>query len=122
MGLADAIQGAVSSAFAVIDSGLVTGVITHFTSQDPSYNTATGALVDSSADHTVKMLRSKWSSSEIFESDVKSGQIKMLVPASSISFTPTERDYITIDSEKWVIKNLNKDPFGKLYTLRLEKF
>ena len=121
MGLADAAGAAVEAVFNLLNPDLVDAVLTHFTSASPVYDPSTGVLADPTTTHPITLLRSRWTRSELYTRDIQQGQSKYLLPTSRLSFEPTERDYFTIGTQRWIIKSYWTDPFEKLYTFKVER-
>ncbi len=122
MALRDAIEAGVQAAFNVVSDGLVSAVVTHYTNDAPAYNPATGIMTDPSTNYTKSFLRSQWTQREIYEKDVLAGEMKLMIPASTLGFEPREqKDYMTINSEKWIISKFWSDPYDTVYFLKMKR-
>jgi hypothetical protein len=123
MALRDAIEAGVQAAFTVVSDGLVEATVTHFTTDAPTkYDPKTGLVTHASTNYTKSFLRSQWTQREIYEKDVQAGEMKLMIPASMLGFEPREqKDYITINSEKWIIGKFWSDPYDTVYFLKMKR-
>lgn len=123
MALRNAIEAGVQAAFNVVSDGLISATVTHFTTDAPIYDPETGTMTHASTNYTKSFLRSKWTQREIYEKDIQSGDMKLMIPAANLGFEPKEqKDYITINSEKWIIDKFWTDPYDTVYFLKMKRF
>jgi hypothetical protein len=117
MGLGETIQAAVSSAFSAIDDLLVAAVYLERISEN--YSAETGVPTISSKTHRIRVVRAKFSVYEITAYAVHPTDLKILINANGLGFTPKPADTVTIATSVYDVVSASQDPAGALWTLHL---
>lgn len=88
------------------------------------YNPSTGSVTATEATTQVSVVRLSYSEYEMNNTQIKQGDIKVLMDATSLSEDPKTEDKIVMNSETWNIIDIKPlDPAGivVMYELRLRK-
>lgn len=125
MGLRDAILSAVSSA--VDATGDIAESITYVTKTNGDYDVTFGHDITTETNYTVKAIISfddntiSGKGSKTKSDSGFTGEITALFASKGLTFTPTTKDVVIRNSERYVITDIKKDPVGASYSLKLRK-
>lgn len=121
MGLKSTIQQATLGAMDALDD-IPKEAVYHSTGTI-AYDPATRASSETGgSDHTIeKAILVGYKSSEIDGVKILKTDQQLLVPGLSLTVTPKENDYATIDGIKWDIKDCSIDPAGAMWIFQVRK-
>jgi hypothetical protein len=121
MGLKSTIQQTVLGAMNALDD-IPTEVVYHSTgaiTYDPATRTPSET---GGSDYTIeKAILVGYKSSEIDGVKILKTDQQLLIPGLSLTVTPKENDYVTVDGIKWDIEDFSIDPADAMWIFQVRK-
>lgn len=120
MGLKTAVNNAVKAGFNALGASSADGLQTSitYTQVTPgSYNTTTGKTTNTETDYTIDIIFYKVRDREVDGIKIKINDIRVIFPQDRLSFPPSANDYITLNSRKMEIIQVQFDPSNSVYIL-----
>lgn len=119
MGFQQLARDMVVMAFDVIAD--ISTVTFYYRSADPTYNTSTGAVTDSSTSYSVKMLVSRWHAREIDNVSILPTDMKGIIAYTKLPITPNVHCTVMLNDIELDVVGVFTDPMTAAWILQLRK-
>lgn len=117
MSLRALVQDVVSGAFPAL--GDLPESVIYSSKPTSTVNPTTGQVTVASLNYAVSLVLVKYRREEIDGESVRPEDMKGLLPAKDLGFTPGLNDTITRNGKVWAVQRIALDPAESLYTLQL---
>lgn len=119
MSLRALVQDAVVAGYSAL--GDIPESVTYSTKAQTVFSPTTGQVTRPASNYGVSMVFAQYNKREIDGEMIKPEDMKGLLPAKDLGFSPQIGDTITRGSAVWSVRDIGIDPAQSLYILQLRK-